>query len=456
MQEIREFLLKENLRVPSPDAIPELASRLGTDLRFRADMASLMRATLYREREGIGYEELLGILVAAAAGTKQDLTSDSQEADIREMLRFLLQSRRPSYRQGPEEERVGAELEPREPVPVHAEPVHAAAMWSAAQLMTREPRVAESAVAVAEAESREPADVVLPVRTAGRVAAEPESFAAQPELFAAQPGLEEPWWRVHSSWLVGAVCLVLGVGAGLMIHRSVPAAHTHVAVAMSDSAPSVQKPATRLAAKQSAGGKPRALVARKHSPAVRRQPVGGEADAGKAAQAPAETVQTASVPDAGRAAESPSAAFEGRSTPPAVAPEKSAAVPMTVVKQVVRASLNPVSDDSGDPDDAPLTAETHSIVHPGSAGIMAANVVYSPPPDYPAAASAARVQGEVTVRAVVDPEGHVIYARVVSGPELLRDAALEAVQKWRYRPLLYYGKPIAVTTTAILDFKVVK
>jgi TonB family protein len=87
---------------------------------------------------------------------------------------------------------------------------------------------------------------------------------------------------------------------------------------------------------------------------------------------------------------------------------------------------------------------------------MPANVIFSPPPKYPAAASAAGVQGEVTVHAVVDPDGKVIYARAVSGPALLRGAAQEAVQQWRYRPLLDNGKPIAVTTVAILEFRVGK
>ncbi len=104
VQDVREFLLKEKLPVPSPDAIPQLSSRLETDAPFRADVASLMRATLYQEREGIGYEDLLGILVAAAAGTEHDLKSDSQEADLRELLRFLLQSRRSTFSPGPESE----------------------------------------------------------------------------------------------------------------------------------------------------------------------------------------------------------------------------------------------------------------------------------------------------------------------------------------------------------------
>ena len=116
VQDIRKFLLKEKLPVPSPDAIPQLLSRLGTDAPFRADVASLMRATLYEEREGIGYEDLLGILVAATAGTEHDLKSDSQEADLRALLRFLLQSRRSTFptEPKPEETRIPVESGPLE------------------------------------------------------------------------------------------------------------------------------------------------------------------------------------------------------------------------------------------------------------------------------------------------------------------------------------------------------
>ena len=100
-----------------------------------------------------------------------------------------------------------------------------------------------------------------------------------------------------------------------------------------------------------------------------------------------------------------------------------------------------------------LDASAPGVVHPASIGMMASNLISSPAPAYPAAASQAQVQGEVTVRAVVDREGNVIDARVVSGPELLRDVSLEAVQHWRYRPYMQGGKPVEVATTAILDFE---
>ncbi len=88
-----------------------------------------------------------------------------------------------------------------------------------------------------------------------------------------------------------------------------------------------------------------------------------------------------------------------------------------------------------------------------SLGLMAGNVIYSPAPAYPAAASAAHVEGEVTVQATVGRDGNVLDARVVSGPPLLRDAALQAVQQWRFRPYEQDGKAMNVGTTAVVDFQ---
>jgi TonB family protein len=84
---------------------------------------------------------------------------------------------------------------------------------------------------------------------------------------------------------------------------------------------------------------------------------------------------------------------------------------------------------------------------------MAANLIWSPTPAYPVAASEAKVEGEVTVNALVGKEGNVLSARVVSGPPLLREAALKAVEKWQYRPYFVSGKPAVIATTAIIDFE---
>ena len=87
-----------------------------------------------------------------------------------------------------------------------------------------------------------------------------------------------------------------------------------------------------------------------------------------------------------------------------------------------------------------------------SLGMTAGDVFYSPSPLYPSAAFAAHIQGEVKVQAQIDREGGVTYARVVSGPPLLRETALDAVQHWRYRPHLSSGKPVPANATVIIDF----
>jgi protein TonB len=42
---------------------------------------------------------------------------------------------------------------------------------------------------------------------------------------------------------------------------------------------------------------------------------------------------------------------------------------------------------------------------------------------------------------------------VVSGPALLRQAALDAVKQWLYRPYLLNGQPVEVETAVSVEFK---
>jgi TonB family protein len=73
-------------------------------------------------------------------------------------------------------------------------------------------------------------------------------------------------------------------------------------------------------------------------------------------------------------------------------------------------------------------------------------------PIYPAIAQSARVQGDVVIEATIDEEGHVADARVVKSVPLLDQAALEAVQQWRYQPSLLNGVPTAVIITVTVKF----
>ena len=102
---------------------------------------------------------------------------------------------------------------------------------------------------------------------------------------------------------------------------------------------------------------------------------------------------------------------------------------------------------------ATTATSSAGTVRPVSLGMMAANILYSPAPAYPTAAAVAHVQGQVRIQAEVDRDGSVASARVVSGPPLLRDAALDAVLRWRYRPRTLAGKPITAADTALLEFE---
>ena len=54
------------------------------------------------------------------------------------------------------------------------------------------------------------------------------------------------------------------------------------------------------------------------------------------------------------------------------------------------------------------------------------------PPVYPAIAVKMRVEGTVKLDATIDPDGSVSDVKVVSGHQLLVQAAIDAVKKWRY------------------------
>lgn len=71
---------------------------------------------------------------------------------------------------------------------------------------------------------------------------------------------------------------------------------------------------------------------------------------------------------------------------------------------------------------------------------------------YPPVAKAARVQGTVTIEAVIDENGDVVQARVVDGPPLLMAAALQAVSQWKYEPTQLNGRPVSVQMTVYVNY----
>ena len=74
------------------------------------------------------------------------------------------------------------------------------------------------------------------------------------------------------------------------------------------------------------------------------------------------------------------------------------------------------------------------------------------PPIYPAEAKKEGIQGKVVLEAVIGADGKVRDVRVVSGPDLLRQPAINAVESWHYRPYHLNGQPVAVRTAINVIF----
>jgi TonB family protein len=86
------------------------------------------------------------------------------------------------------------------------------------------------------------------------------------------------------------------------------------------------------------------------------------------------------------------------------------------------------------------------------ANVTPASIVSKTSPEYPEKARAEHIQGEVVLRATIDKEGKVSDAQVLSGDDVLAQAAVEAVRQWRYKPMLVDGEPKETRTTITVTF----
>jgi protein TonB len=62
------------------------------------------------------------------------------------------------------------------------------------------------------------------------------------------------------------------------------------------------------------------------------------------------------------------------------------------------------------------------------------------------------VQGTVKFQATISKEGNIQNLQLLSGPPLLVQAAMAAVQQWQYKPTLLNGEPVEVITTIDVNF----
>ena len=87
-----------------------------------------------------------------------------------------------------------------------------------------------------------------------------------------------------------------------------------------------------------------------------------------------------------------------------------------------------------------------------SGGVLDDKALIKPAPTYPDIAKRKRISGTVTVQVVIDINGKVLAAQVLSGPKALRRAALEAAYQALFSPSTLSGQPIKVTGVLKYDF----
>jgi TonB family protein len=72
---------------------------------------------------------------------------------------------------------------------------------------------------------------------------------------------------------------------------------------------------------------------------------------------------------------------------------------------------------------------------------------------HPAATQDQDVYGSVLLLVAVDRQGNVTDAEALTGPALLRTAAIDAVKQWKFQPVIRNAQAVSAFTSAMLSFR---
>ncbi len=89
-----------------------------------------------------------------------------------------------------------------------------------------------------------------------------------------------------------------------------------------------------------------------------------------------------------------------------------------------------------------------------SSGAEAGMNIFRTIPQYPVIARTMHVEGTVVLAATISKAGTIENLRVVSGPLMLQQVALDAVKTWRYKPYMLDGLPVEVETSVEVVFRI--
>jgi len=85
--------------------------------------------------------------------------------------------------------------------------------------------------------------------------------------------------------------------------------------------------------------------------------------------------------------------------------------------------------------------------------VMQRLLVHQVQPVYPQEARKENLQGVIALEIVVAPDGSVVSTRALNGPDVLAQAAMDALRWWKFQPYRVNGKPVTVETTMAVEFR---
>ncbi len=105
-----------------------------------------------------------------------------------------------------------------------------------------------------------------------------------------------------------------------------------------------------------------------------------------------------------------------------------------------------------------VPASANAVVSAGNRVQMSPQTVQSVsvsvPPDYPLLARQMKVQGAVSLQALISRDGTIQELQILSGPSILAAAAREAVKQWHFKPFLQNGQPVETQARITVNFTI--
>jgi TonB family protein len=146
----------------------------------------------------------------------------------------------------------------------------------------------------------------------------------------------------------------------------------------------------------------------------------------------------------------PAAPAAATTAPPAVTAERTVLPPLQVEVVAGNRHINMPAKSNA----IHLDVGSGATSSASGAPAPAPTVTVSVPPDYPLLARQMKVQGAVSLQALISREGNIQELQILSGPGILAAAAREAVKQWHFKPYLQNGQPVETQARITVNFTI--